>query len=270
MIASPPASAAAGARRLALSIAGVRVDLVIDAAVPPIEARYARFAGAAGPARWTLEVVPGAGAEPDVAGPVRDEAGRWRLGGLESRGELRPATGRGVARVDQKLVLVNGLVRAAVAWDVLAAGGLLLHAAAIRVEGGAHLCPGRSGAGKSTLAFRSRALISDEVAAVLPEGDGWRVHGTPWWTTAAPPTPLAGLYELAWGDEDIAPADGRRGLRHLLANLVLPHEGPAQQRQALAAAARLAAAFPLRRLTFRRDTDVDALVRRAGPARRVA
>ena len=71
----------------------------------------------------------------------------------------------------------------------VARGGCLFHAAALVVDGAAHLFPGRSGAGKSTLASLAGDVLSDELAAVLPDGGGFRVHGTPWWTGRAGSAP---------------------------------------------------------------------------------
>lgn len=256
---------------LALEIAGVRVDLAAAAPTARLEGLYGPFAGARGPAPWVIELAPAGAPATVLGGPVVLERGRWRVEGLGEDTWLDPATGRGAARLDPGLVAVNALVRAAVCWDVLARGGALLHAAAFRVHGAAHLCPGRSGAGKSTLSRRSGAMIADELAVVVPEGGSWLVHGTPWWRSEAPPSPLAAIYALAWGEPWIGPpAAGLTGVRHLATNLVLPHQGRREQERAFAAAARIAAAAPLRTLCFRPDTDVDALVRGAARARRVA
>ncbi len=83
-------------------------------------------------------------------------------------------------------------LRAAVRWVLVEClrplGGFLLHAAAIEVEGRAHLFFGPPGAGKTTLAGNSGArAITEESAVVWPDSEGWRICGTPWWSDGGRP-----------------------------------------------------------------------------------
>jgi hypothetical protein len=250
-------------RALALDLAGTRIDLRLPGAPPALLAeRYGAFARATGPARWVIALRPGP--LPDVArmtGRVTARAGTLRLAGLPPHGHLDPATCRGAALLDPHLVVVDALVRTAIALDLGARGGCLVHAAAVVVDGAAHLVPGRSGAGKSTLAALAGDALSDELCAVSPDGEGFRVQGTPWWQGRPGAAPLAAVWALAWGAERAEALPRAPGLRHLCTNLVLPGQRPTEE-AAFALCGRVAAAVPFGRLTFRPDTDVDALVRR--------
>ena len=65
------------------------------------------------------------------------------------------------------------------------AGGLLLHAAGLTVNGGGYLFAGKSGAGKSTISRLlgeqdGVSLLNDDRLVLRPSGDGFRMYGTPW------------------------------------------------------------------------------------------
>ena len=171
---------------LALEIAGVRIDLEIHGADPIGLARYRPFAGAAGSSSWTIELL----ADPfEPAGApgrcVLEREGRWRIAGAEDAGWLDPAGGAGAVRCDPGFLLLDTFIRSAVGARVLSRGGLLVHGAALVVDGAAHLFPARSGSGKSTLAARAGHPLADEISAVVEPGpDGFLVHATPWWICA--------------------------------------------------------------------------------------
>jgi hypothetical protein len=253
---------------LPLEVAGARLELRVDGAPPPrLEERYGAFRTGPGPAGWVLDLRPGP--TPQLAGMtgrVVADGRLLRVQGAEPLGALDVAARRAEALCDPLLVVADALVRAALAADVLARGGCLLHAAALVVDGAAHLCPGRSGSGKSTLASLAGDVLSDELVAVLPEGGGFRAHGTPWWTGRPGSAPLAAVHVLAWHREEVAPLARGGGLRHLASNLVLPLDRRQERAAAFAAAGRIAAAAPFERLAFRPSTDVDALLRRPGRA----
>ncbi|BDG05293.1 hypothetical protein [Anaeromyxobacter oryzae] len=253
--------------RLALEIAGVRVDLRGAEGPPALAARYGPFQREAGRADATIELVGGPDAPPDAPPRVVERAGRWTIQGRDDLGHLDVAAGAGVVALDRRVNALDAFVRALVSRHVLARGGVLVHAAALRVGGAAHLVPGSSGAGKSTLASLARDGIADELAAVLPRPDGaLLVHGTPWWRGDPRPAPLAAVYALAWDIERVEELPRRDALRHVATHLALPVDDPSARAAAFAAAGRIAAAAPFRRLSFRRDSDVDALLRRAGSA----
>jgi hypothetical protein len=253
---------------LDLEIAGARLALRLDGPPPPrLAERYGAFQAPPGPAGWTFELRAGPTPALDgVTGRMGSEGGLVRLVGAERHGGLDLARRRAEALLDPLLIVADALVRAALAADVHARGGCLLHAAALVVDGEAHLCPGRSGAGKSTLASLAGDVLSDELAAVVPGPDGVRVHGTPWWTGRPGSAPLAAVHVLAWDGEAVAPLPRAGALRHLASNLVLPVDGREERAAAFTAAGRIAAAVPFSRLSFSPRTDVDALLRRRARA----
>jgi len=246
-------------------VAGLRVELAFDGPAPDVVERWTPFATSpSGHADVSLALRPGKlGAGATVTGRVVLHDGLWRVEGLEASGWLDPATGRGEAVADPALLVADALVRAALARGVQDRGGALFHASAVRVDGVAHLVPGRSGSGKSTLSALAGHVLTDELAAVLPGPIGFVVHGTPWWRSAGGAAPLAGVHELAWGDPALTPLPRAALLRHLATNVVLPLDGPAERAAAFRACGELAEAVPFSRLAFRPDTDVDALLRRA-------
>jgi len=245
-----------------VDVAGTRIVLEADLPGSRLKERYGAFATPVGLANWTFVLREGPPNLGCLTGRGVRRGGAIAVEGAEAMGWLDPVARRAEVVADPSLVAVDGLVRAAVTLDVLSRGGCLFHAAATVVDGQAHLFPGRSGSGKSTLASLARLALSDEVCAVVPGPEGFRVHGTPWWTGRPGSAPLAAFYALAWHTEDLAPLPRKAGLRHLLANLTLGVDEPATRRAAFAAAGRVAAAAPFCRLSFTPSSDVDALLRR--------
>lgn len=251
--------------RLSLEIAQVRVDLVVPSAEPIGLARYRPFAGAAGTAEWTLELGPGTYDAPVPPGrSLVEREGRWCISGLEDQAWLDPEARAGVASVDRACLVLDTLVRAAVARSVLEDGGLLVHGAALVVDGAAHLFPARSGSGKSTLAARAAHPLSDELSILRPRPAGYEAYASPWWVSNGGSAPLACIYELAWNGEGVSPLH-RTAIRQLATNLVIPFDCPESRGQALAAAAMVAGATPFARFAFHLASDVDALLRRRAP-----
>lgn len=163
------------------------------------------------------------------------------------------------------LGVLTNVLRVVVAHRLLAAGGALLHSAAIGRGGEALLFVGRSGAGKSTVSGQARrrglAVLSDELAALVPTpGGGTAVAALPFAgdlepvREPSPPLPLARVLLLAQ-----APADRLTPVPRSLAVAAAavcapwingdPHRGP----RLLANLARRLGGAPAVRLEFRRD-----------------
>ena len=248
-------------------IAGTRIDLEL----PPGFAqthwtnRYSRFAGASGEPAYVFRARAG---ELPSYGEFTNRAVRSGANGLvaeggERLGELDLSSRRAELIADPRLQATEVLLRAAVMLEVLARGGCLFHASATVVDGRAYLFPGPSGAGKSTLAKLSAAPLSDDLCAVVPEGDGFVVHATPWWTGRTLSAPLAGVYTLSWDGEGLTELPRAAGLRHLASHMALVVDEVDTRAAGFAAAGRIAKATPFGRLAFTCQTDVDALLRRA-------
>ena len=88
-------------------------------------------------------------------------------------------------------------------------GGLLLHSAAIESDGAALVFFGPSGAGKTTTSLLAqtagRRVLSDDLNAIAPAGDGYRVEKVPFAgdlgsaPETLPPLPLGALCRLRKG-----------------------------------------------------------------------
>ena len=237
--------------------------MAVPGAEPIGLARYRPFAGAApptgrsssGPDPAPRQVLPGRF--------VVERQGRWWIAGAEDAGWLDPAGRGGVVSCNPGFLLLDAFLRSAVGSHLILRGGLLVHGAAVMVDGAAHLFPARSGSGKSTLTARAGHPLSDEVSVLEPRPGGFLVHATPWWVSRGGAAPLARVYTLAWDGEGTTPLR-RTAVRQLVTNLVLPLDTPVNRGRGLAAAAAVAGAVPFARFAFHPDSDVDGLLR--GPA----
>lgn len=192
------------------------------------------------------------GADPraiaDVACAVRVEAGEaFAAADNAIRGAIDPGTGRGVvharslhaeiaavgarhyavdARIGREPEALVGLLRALTAAIVQREGGLMLHCAAIELDGEALLLVGPSGAGKSTaarLADGARCFAYDHVALV-PSAGRWLAWGLPGGTPAGAPLargivyPVAAVLRVRKSEPSHAPRAQRlRGVQALFA-----------------------------------------------------
>lgn len=89
-----------------------------------------------------------------------------------------------------------------------AGSGLLLHAAAVEMNGQGFVFFGPSGAGKTTVARLARGhfpVLCDEAVVLQAQGQGVAVHSTPFWGQSTPARliqrrrralPVAGLFQL--------------------------------------------------------------------------
>ncbi len=142
-------------------------------------------------------------------------------------------------------------------------GGLLLHAAALRVAGRVHLFTGPSGSGKSTVAALSPAAVTlnDDLVLLRRTGGRWIAHGTPFWNaetldrggqTAS--GPVAGIYRLVQ-DRDVylEPLSRAAATAELAANCPVVNGDPAALPGLMVRCRDLAGAVPVARLHFSRD-----------------
>lgn len=152
--------------------------------------------------------------------------------------------------------------------------GLLLHGCGLLAGGRVRVFVGESGAGKSTLAgLLARqsvgSILSDDRLVVRPEGDGYRVWGTPWHGEArfASPQqgPLATIYFLRHASETrltaLPPAEAGLRLAGVCFQAGWPRDGLAHL---LDQCARMATSVPCFELAFRPDASVLAALDLAG------
>jgi hypothetical protein len=159
--------------------------------------------------------------------------------------------------------VVENVLRPLVATLLLANGGLLVHSTA--AEG--FLFAGQSGAGKSTIArlavAAGRAVLSDDLNAVVPRGDGFALTPLPFTGDLTREqlsnleTPLRAIVRLEKGDHEAVRAMSRAETVSLLVRSA-PYVNldPARGALLLERAANIAARATTAILTFRRDANV--------------
>jgi hypothetical protein len=143
-------------------------------------------------------------------------------------------------------------------------GGLLLHAAAVVYAERVALFLGHSGRGKTTLSRLSRAaghrVLNDDLALLLPAGDGWNVVATPFWNRSqvGAPTPgnapLHALFCLAHTpDVFLTPVTQAAALAEVVACVPVIARDSQHTPALLAWCSRLVQCVPMQRLHFRPD-----------------
>lgn len=148
--------------------------------------------------------------------------------------------------------------------------GILLHGCGVVVEGRGVLFVGHSGDGKTTTArlwdARSGAhVLSDDRIVVTPDGDGFRIHGTPWhgegqW--AEPESaPLAAVFVLEKAvDPGLGPLGPAEAVAALLARSFVPFHAASSLDWTLGFLEALAARVPCNVFRFRPDDSAPAFV----------
>lgn len=95
---------------------------------------------------------------------------------------------------------VDYFLRAVFALQAFEAGGFILHAAGVVIEGKANVFFGHSGSGKTTVASLSPvgSVLNDDLLVFLPQDQAWIVYGTPFTnpTQIAPSNKSARLAKL--------------------------------------------------------------------------
>jgi hypothetical protein len=259
---------------IVLEIAGIRVALTgaPDALAAAARQRYRRFLVAEGPAALTIALgdCGPAGHDPESDPEVRcvgDRAYTLRYGALEASLDLRAGSGR--AALPDSVHVVDSLLRITMSLLLLERDGLLLHASAVAVDGGALVCFGPSGVGKTTTARRvaPTAVLCDEVVALIADGAGGnrlRAAGTPFHgdlDVCAPTTlPVLALVRLRQGDHDeLRPLAPSPAVRELLGSTLFFCREETQVARVLDLAARIAHERA-HVLTFTRECNVPRFV----------
>ncbi len=165
----------------------------------------------------------------------RSWRGQWdsKAGMCEAKLSANTDTIRGPRRIAT-------LARTLVSRSLLRSGGLAFHAAAMIKSGRGYLFVGPSGAGKTTLArtFPGERVLGDDYAIVAPDGDGFRVHGTPYTGREGTPNqpgsaPLAAILVLKQDAEtEVEPLSPAEGLWETLPSVI--HFGVSSQDAAMA------------------------------------
>jgi hypothetical protein len=163
---------------------------------------------------------------------------------------------------------VTAVVRVLLAEALLLRGGLLVHGCAVAHQGKAALFTGDSGAGKSTLGkWASQGgltRLADELVAVLPDGDGFRVHGTPWnvGTNASARLTHIGVLAHTPGAQ-LRPVPASTVLRVLLSNVLEPGDTNEVRAMLFQIASKILSVVPTYELGFARNLEVANVLRDA-------
>lgn len=232
--------------------------------------RYRNFLSSSSATAATFEVdvvdEPPCGAEPELR--VEAEGGRWRMARGDFDATWDASTRRG--RITQTLnpYSTDSVLRIVHSLLLGADAGLLLHASSLVVDGRAFVFTGQSGAGKTTMAMMApveSVLLTDEISCIRRTADGWTAFGTPFagelgTSGEQVSAPIAGVYRLVQGPcnhiQTMTPA---QAVRTLMRNILF--FTPDRDAQVLDIACALAAAVPVRTLTFAKDPAVWDLVR---------
>jgi len=166
---------------------------------------------------------------------------------------------------------IDSFLRILYSLALVAAHGVIVHAASLVRNGRAHLFCGPSGSGKTTVARLSpdATLLSDELSIVRLVDGRAGCHGTPFWGELARAgedraAPLGGVYFLHHGSghavEAITP---RRALERLLPNVLFFARDPELTARVLDIAGELVEAVPCFDLSFRLDPGFWEVIERA-------
>lgn len=190
--------------------------------------------------------------------------GSLRLEGDGFVAEISADRRKGWVRQPPERFPTEAVLRVLLAESLLRRGGMLIHGVALAHEGRAAVFTGFSGAGKSTLGHWGTqgglSLLSDELVAVVPDGEGFTVHGTPWNAGGPGRAALAMIGILTHAAEaTLSPIEPSAVLRVLLSNVLEP--GPEARGPLFHLASGLLDKVPTRRLAFAKDAQVARVLR---------
>jgi hypothetical protein len=265
-------------------LSGIRVR--VRGLLPPLDARLAR--------EWSgfsvdetgapfLDVEVADAALPAPLGPFAPKAMRSRLDPASARFEMPEGdvlvdlSGAAALRLstalppERRWFAFLNLLRAALAWRLPSRQAMLLHAAAVVLEGRAFVLAGSEGSGKSTFAAlaesRGARVLSDDLVLLDGANDPLEALGAPFrsthrglevpgrWPVGALLFPVRG----AAARLDAVPGILVRA--RVAANLPFVAEGIGTDPRIHAALERLSSAVPARALTFAREPSfVDLLL----------
>ena len=148
---------------------------------------------------------------------------------------------------------IYGMLRLVACVLATEARGLAFHAAATTHGDCAVVFLGRRRRGKTTLTrrFATGTVLGDDLAVVLPDGDGYRVHGTPFsgreqTASSLESAPLSRICVLSQGERTAATRLGRREAAAELWRHAFVHVDSAQTRlAAMETVLRLASEVPV-------------------------
>jgi len=140
------------------------------------------------------------------------------------------------------------------------AGGIILHACALREGTAAFVFMGHSGAGKSTMTALAESagaeVLSDDRTIVTVQHEVVSAWGTPWHGTYSKGSPncasVRGIFLLVQAEEDaIIPFEGARAFQEMLIRLIQPTVSRAEQDASFATLERLMKLVTVAELRFR-------------------
>jgi hypothetical protein len=249
-----------------ISIAGINVKLSCEdlAVLYRLAARYEEFKGTDMPVMdVSVEIIghESAGAffdaEPQYVGE------RILFASKHYTGEINLHMGKAWLSVSssQPVEEIEYFLRVVYAFLIFQAGGLLFHAAGIVRDRKAYLFFGYSGSGKTTVSRLSEndLILNDDLVVLLPGGDGWYAHATPFWNpTQVKPTPMnasiAGLYRLVQDTEVYIQKMGTgQSLAELVANAPVLSGSPLYSQELIDRCQKIISAVPTYSLHFLPD-----------------
>ncbi len=145
-------------------------------------------------------------------------------------------------------------------------GGVLIHAAGIKMNGNGYIFAGRSGAGKTTISRQFVAkgysdMLSDDRVVVRKIGNLFRIYGTPWpgegGIAINKSFPFAGIFFLSHGDSNrIEELNPQKVLERLLPVVSVPWYDSETMTTILSFCEDLISRIPTHTLHFRPDKEV--------------
>jgi hypothetical protein len=199
-------------------------------------------------------------------------AGLDFMGLLECRRDLVGAIWTSARDADGFSGVFENFLRVTAQYHLVASGGVLLHSAALVVEGSAYLFPGRSGAGKSTLCRLARTagwqILSDELNAVsIREGCAY-LRQVPFagdfgrTSCSHKSFPLAAIFRLCQAEDDtVQPISPAQSLGSMLSCAPFVNLDPHRYEKAATALEEIASSHPGFTLSFSLGGSLRALER---------